>query len=142
MITENEVVQTLSEYLAHQGYRITKQLTTVEQGIDIDALHIASGERLLIEAKGGTSSKEGTARFGKPFSLNQAKNHVAVAFYCAAKMLQKYAQEHARVALAFPDDENHRRIVEDIASSLSNLAIAVYFIDSEHRVRELLPRNS
>lgn len=137
MITENEVVQWLSEYLIRQGYRINRQLTTLEQGIDIDATHIASGRHLLVEAKGGTSSKESTVRFGRPFSLNQAKSHVAVAFYCAAKMLQKFAPERPQVALAFPDDKNHRRIVEAIAVSLATLDISVYFVDEERNIREL-----
>ena len=87
MLTENESIQTLSEHLRGEGYRIDKQLTTLQQGIDLDATNLATGRRLLIEAKGGTSSKEGTARFGKPFQ-NQARSHVSVAFYCAAQMLQ------------------------------------------------------
>src|ERR1700752_2210250 len=104
----------MSKYLMNLGYRIDRQLTTLEQGIDIEAMNIANGRRLLVEAKGGTSSKEGTARFGKSFSLNQAKTHVAVAFYCAAKMLQKFAPSRAQVALAFPDDKNHRQTVNAI----------------------------
>jgi len=67
VLTENEIVQTLAEHLRREGYRIDKQLTTLEQGVDIVAIHLATGRRLLVEAKGGTSSKEGTARFGKPF---------------------------------------------------------------------------
>lgn len=118
MLTENEIIEALAEHLRQDGYRIDKQLTTLEQGIDIDAVHLATGRRLLVEAKGGTSSKDGTARFGKPFSPNQAKSHVAVAFYCAAKMLQAYASEAVQVALAFPDDNNHRRFVGSISTSL------------------------
>lgn len=93
MLTENEIIEALAEHLRQDGYRIDKQLTTLEQGIDIDAVHLATGRRLLVEAKGGTSSKDGTPRFGKPFSPNQAKSHVAVAFYCGAEMLQAYASE-------------------------------------------------
>ena len=134
MLTENEIVQTLAAYLYREGYRVDKQLTTLEQGIDIDAVHIATGRRLLVEAKGGTSSKESTARFGKPFSPNQAKSHVAVAFYCGAKMQQKYAPEGAQVALAFPDDKNHRGFVQRIGAALKTLAITVYFVDETRHV--------
>lgn len=135
MLTENEIVQTLAEYLRQNGYRIDNQLTTLEQGVDLEATHTATGRRLLIEAKGGTSSKETTARFGKPFSQNQAKSHVSVAFYCAAKMLQKYAPEAALVALAFPDDRNHRGFVEAIGAALNKLEVAVYFVDQNRHVR-------
>lgn len=134
VLTENEIVQTLAEYLGREGYRIVKQLTTLEQGIDLDAIHIATSQRLLVEAKGGTSSKEGTARFGKPFSQNQAKSHVAVAFYCGAKLLQKYASESAQVALAFPDDKNHRGFVEATGGVLKRLGIRVYFVDQNRQV--------
>jgi len=139
VLTENEIVQTLVEYLSREGYRIDKQLTTLEQGIDIDAIHLATGRRLLIEAKGGTSSKEGTARFGKPFSTNQAKSHVAVAFYCGAKMLQRYTSESAQVALAFPDDKNHRGFVESISAALRRLGITVYFVEHNRNVRIFAP---
>jgi hypothetical protein len=138
MLTENELVQTLAEYLRQNGYRIDKQLTTLEQGIDLDATHIASGQRLVVEAKGGTSSKESTARFGKPFSQNQAKSHVSVAFYCAARMSQKYAPQAVQVALAFPDDKNHQGFVEAISSALKKLEITVYFVDQNRQVRTLV----
>jgi hypothetical protein len=134
MLTENEIIETLAEFLGREGYRIVKQLTTLEQGIDLDAIHIATSRRLLVEAKGGTSSKEGTARFGKPFSQNQAKSHVAIAFYCGARLLQKYASEPAQVALAFPDDKNHRGFVEAIGGALRRLEIRVYFVDENRQV--------
>jgi hypothetical protein len=139
VLTENEIVQTLAEHLRREGYRIDKQLTTLEQGVDIVAIHLATGRRLLVEAKGSTSSKEGTARFGKPFSPNQAKSHVSVAFYCGAKMLQKYAPEAAQVALAFPDDKDHRGFVDAISAALKRLAITVYFVDQNRQVRTLSP---
>ena len=135
MLTENEIVQTLAEHLRQTGYRIDNQLTTLEQGVDLDATNTATGRPLLIEAKGGTSSKEGTARFGKPFSHNQAKSHVSVAFYCAAKMLQKYAPEAAQIALASPDDRNHRGFVVAISAALNKLEVAVYFVDESRQVR-------
>jgi hypothetical protein len=141
MLTENEIVQTLAGYLSQNGYRIDKQLTTLEQGIDLDATHATTGQRILVEAKGGTSSKESTARFGKPFSQNQAKSHVSVALYCAAKMLQKYAPEAAQVALAFPDDRNHRGFVEAISTALTKLEITVFFVDQNRQVRTFSPIN-
>jgi hypothetical protein len=47
----------------------------MERGVDIVAVHLATGERLFVEAKGGTSSTAATARFGKPFTWNQPKGH-------------------------------------------------------------------
>ena len=101
MITENDVVRAVADHLKVQGYRIDRQLSTLERGTDIDAVHLSRGERLLVEAKGSTSSKVGSSRFGKPFSLSQAKSHVSVAFYYGATLVQRHAQEGTRVALAF-----------------------------------------
>ncbi len=131
------MVQAVAGHLATEGYRIDKALSTVERGVDIVAAHLATGERLLVEAKGGTSSKAATRRFGKSFTRNQAKSHVSVAFYYAAKLRQRHSPEGARVALAFPDDANHRALVEDISSALGVLRIAVFLVDAARRVTAL-----
>lgn len=128
MITENDVVRYLAIHLEHLDYRIDKQLSTLDRGIDIEAVHLSTGERLLVEAKGGTSSKKSTMRFGKPFTFNQAKSHVSVAFTHGAKLLQEFASERATIALAFPDDKDHRRLVESIRMALTLLGIVVYFV--------------
>lgn len=136
MLTENDVVKAVATYLTIQGYRIDKALTTVEQGIDIVAKHLHTDELLFVEAKGGTSSKEATARFGKPFTPNQAKSHVSVALYCAAKLYHRHSTENVNVALALPDDLVHRSLVDNISSALDVLGIGVFFVDAKHEVTE------
>lgn len=133
-MTENDVVQAVAAHLVTEGYRIAEAHTTDERGVDIVAVHPVTAERLFVEAKGGTSSKEETARFGKPFTRNQAKSHVSVAFYYAAKLRQQHSTHDVRVAMAFPDDSNHRALVNDISNSLGLLGIAVFFVDSVRRV--------
>jgi hypothetical protein len=137
VLTENDVVNAVGEHLTRTGYRVERQLSTSEHGIDIEAVHIATKRRLLIEAKGGTSSKETTNRFGKPFNQNQAKCHIAVAFYCAAKLRQDYASEGAAVAIALPDDKLHRIIIEKISGALRQLKIGVCFVSEDRIVNEL-----
>lgn len=136
MLTENDVVIAVVNYLGSRGYRIVQQRSTQERGIDIEAVAIGTGRRLLIEAKGATSSKEGTNRYNRPFTPNQARTHVAVALYCAARLRQEYAEQHSEIALALPDDEVHSRLVEKISSSLKDLGIAVYFVSKDKVVRE------
>ncbi len=135
-MTENDVVEAVAKHLTLNGYRVDRQLTTIEQGIDIEAVHLATGRRLLVEAKGGTSSKEATNRFGKPFSRNQARSHVSVALYCAARLRQEYGSESAKIALALPDDESHRSLVEKISESLRQLEIAVFLVAEDRTVNE------
>lgn len=134
MLTENDVIQAVSEYLRSKGYRIDRALSTAERGIDIVAVNGSTEKRLLVEAKGGTSSKAATARFGKPFTLNQARSHVSVALYCAARLRHLYLTERPEIALAFPDDNTHRRLVEEMHSTLQALEIAVFFVDADRQV--------
>jgi hypothetical protein len=55
-------------------------------------------------------------------------------------MLQKCAPEAAQVALAFPDDKNHRGFVEARSEALKRLEITVYFVDQNRQVRTLSTR--
>lgn len=134
MLTENDVVQAVAGYLEGEGYLVVSALSTSQRGIDIVAEHPATKKRLLVEAKGGTSSKEGTANYGNPFTPSQAKTHVSVAFYYAAMLRQKYSVEGAEIALAFPEDKTHRALIEGISSTLNVLGISVFFVDSSRRV--------
>ncbi len=137
MLTENDVVQAVVSYLKGEGYRIISALSTSQRGIDIVAEHPATKKQLLVEAKGGTSSKEGTANYGNPFTSNQAKTHVSVAFYYAAMLRQKHSASGAEIALAFPEDKVHRMLIEGISSALSVLGVSVFFVDSSRRVMVL-----
>ena len=67
MLTESDVIATVCDYLRAEGYEIRQQLTETEH----DIIAVRGDETLLIEAKGETSSKEGTNRFGKPFKRSQ-----------------------------------------------------------------------
>jgi hypothetical protein len=81
MLTENDVVESMCGYLEDAGYRILKRCNTAEKGIDIVALLPDVSRRLLIEAKGETSAREGSKRYGRPFDGAQVRVHVAEAFY-------------------------------------------------------------
>lgn len=134
MLTENDVVRAVARYLSANGHSDVRTLTTMEQGIDIVAVNRRTKRKLLVEAKGGTSSKETTKRFGKPFTPNQAKSHVSVALYCAARLHETSKANRADVALAFPDDSAHRKLVQNISRALRALAVTVYFVDGKRKV--------
>ncbi|HOA14628.1 MAG TPA: hypothetical protein PLB35_08185 [Myxococcota bacterium] len=128
-LTENDIVEAVCRYIQAQGMTIESRCSTKQQGYDIVAIHPKTGRRLIIEAKGATSASETSARFGKGFSTNQVRSHVARAFYTAASTLQKEAGK-ADAAIALPDTENHRHFVQNIESSLKNLGIAVFWVNS------------
>jgi hypothetical protein len=68
-LTENEVVDAVAEHLQKTGWEKIRTCNTMQQGIDIYAER--SGVTVAIEAKGGGSSKPGTAKYGKPFDNGQ-----------------------------------------------------------------------
>lgn len=135
MLTENAVIRAVKAHLQAAGYRVDKTRSTLERGIDLEAVNSATGRRLLVEAKGGTSSKKTTARYGKRFTRNQARSHVSVALYHVAKLRQHYPT--SQLGMAFPDDDNHRALVDDIRSALDVLGITVFFVNPARRVRVL-----
>lgn len=77
MLTENDVVSYMCEYLIDKGDAIQQQLNTTKHGIDIIACknHI----QLMIEAKVATSASCTTNRIGLIFSPQQVKNHITMA---------------------------------------------------------------
>ena len=77
ILTENDVVSAVSFFLKRQGYTIGQALSTSQKGIDIEATK-PDGTRCLIEAKGATSSRPSSNRYGLEFDNNQIKNHIGV----------------------------------------------------------------
>ncbi len=134
MLTENDVVRAVAAHLRSEGYRIDQERSTMEHGVDIIASKQTPPIRLLVEAKGGTSSKPDTNRYEKGFSPDQVQKHVAVAFFYAASLYQRYSDPGTRIAVAFPDDRNHRKRVEQIRMALERLEIAVFLVDDNLRV--------
>jgi hypothetical protein len=75
MLTENDVVDLVSSELQRRGFKIEQQLSTTETGIDIKATS-PEGVYYGIEAKGATSSKVESSRYGKEFDKSQVKTHI------------------------------------------------------------------
>lgn len=135
MLTEDDVVHAVALHLRRNGYSDVRTLSTVEHGIDVIAVNRRTKRKLFVEAKGGTSSKRTTRRYGKPFTQNQAKSHVSVALYCAARLHQTSKHDLADIALAFPDDATHRKLVQNISRALRALAVVVYFVGENRKVQ-------
>ena len=130
MLTENDIVNILSDHLEAEGYMIVQSLNTIEKGIDIIAKR--NGRTLYIEAKGETSSKSHTNRFGKPFSKNQIKSHVSKAILTSMKILtSKSDGQNIEVAIALPETEMHQDLIDDIHLALKKLGIIVFWVNQD-----------
>lgn len=129
MLDENQVVSAVCTHLTNGGYQIIQQLGTTNQGIDIIATPPNGSNRLLIEAKGGTSSRVGSARYGKPYDENQVFDRVGKGFFTAGCLYSQYQKAGDQVALAFPDSVLFRKYLTTVKPALRTLGIDVYLVD-------------
>jgi hypothetical protein len=106
MLTEDQVVEAVCNYLSARSWQIVSRATAVQRGYDIVAKR--KDRQLIIEAKGAGSSKESSARFGMTFSSAQVFDHVAKAIL---KALRVVTAGSASAGVALPDDALHRREV-------------------------------
>jgi len=126
MLTEGDVIEKLAKYLEKNDYEVLQKLKTSEKGIDIIA---QKNEKILyVEAKGETSSRDGSRRRGLPFTKNQIKTHVGVAILASMKVLASKPEKTTRVAIALPDNKDHRDLIKLIESVLKKAGIDVYMV--------------
>jgi hypothetical protein len=134
MLTENDVIEAVCNYLDAHGYKILSRCDTTQRGMDIIAARPGGVGRLLVEAKGETSADSKSARFGKPFNNAQVRDHVANAFYTGACLCAEHRRVGDTVALAFPDNALHRKHVGPIKPVLDSLGITVYSVRKDRTV--------
>jgi hypothetical protein len=137
MLIESQVVDAVCRLLSEKGFAIVQRLPPTKHGVDIIARSANQPPtELWVEAKGATSERKGSKRFGKPFDSAQVNIHVAEAFYTAAKHV-KTPVEHGRriVAIALPSDVLHRRYVAPIQPALDALSIGVLWVEPDDSVK-------
>lgn len=101
---ENAVIDSVCSRLRALGYEVTQRLKTKEHGIDVVAHNPENGQQVFIEAKGGTSSREGSNRFGKPYTQSQVFDRVAKGvFTCLQLRAEHPDRENEHVVLAVPE---------------------------------------
>ncbi len=141
MLYESDVIDAVCRHLAGHGFTILQRLSTTQHGIDI----IASREEpspmeLSIEAKGETSERKESQRFGKPFDSAQVKIHVAEAIYAAAALISSpQVHPYRRVAVAFPQDPLHQRYAASVQPALTALTVGVFWVTDDKKVSLVAP---
>ncbi|MBN1860481.1 MAG: hypothetical protein JW840_03365 [Candidatus Thermoplasmatota archaeon] len=128
MLDENDIVKLLVTYLEKNGYSNIRHAGTSEHGYDIIAEK--NNRHLYVEAKGQTSSKEHTKRWGKEFTPNQKMDHVAKAIYKAMKTRNE--KTGSEIAIALPSDDVHRDLIMKVLPSLKTLDIEVYLVSEKN----------
>jgi len=133
-LTENDVVGAVRDHLERAGWIVDQALHTTQHGTDIVAR--GPGQIILrIEAKGATSSKNGTPRHDLGFSRAQIGSHVARAFYTATAALDgQGAGSDERTAMALPATPDHREFIDRIQRAISRLGVGVFWVHASDRV--------
>jgi len=129
ILSEDQVVEAVSQYLSVRGYHEVRRSLATEQGVDL--IMRKGGDELHIEAKGAGSSRSTSARYGKVFNSGQVMDHVAKAML---KALEVVATGKHRAAIALPDDRPHISRIERIQPVLDDLHIAVFLVDPSGNV--------
>ena len=135
MLTENDVVNAVSSFLIEQGYTIDQALTTSQQGIDIEATK-PDGTRCYVEAKGATSSKQDSSRYGKEFNGNQIKTHIGVALLKSFQTLQLHPA--SEVVIALPGNDGHRKVIDSMFTPIKTSGIKVFFVNNGASVEQYI----
>jgi len=125
VLTENDVVKYVCEYLQDNDYRIEQKLTTSQTGVDIIAQN-QNGQKIYIEAKGATSSKKSSSRFGKEFNTSQVKSHIGVALVATFKLKQQF--QNAEVVIALPGNDTHKNLISSMREPLLKSGVSIFFV--------------
>ena len=137
MLNENDIVEILAGHLIRNGYEIIQLRKTNEKGPDIIVDHAKSKQRLFIEAKGETSSKEHTNGYGNPFKKTQIRSHVAKAILASMKILSsRPAGAKTKVGMAFPITDGHKMELETVKNVLKQLDIKIFWVSRNKVIEE------
>jgi hypothetical protein len=130
MLTENDIISLLADYLRSKEYEITQSLQTTRQGIDLIAEH--KTHTLYVEAKGATSSKEHSKRYGNSFNSSQIKSHVSRAVLTCMEVLDcKPSGLKTKVGIALPNTPGHRDLIRRVSKSLKTLGIKLFWVSAK-----------
>lgn len=135
-MNENEVIEAVCAHFTASRHIVTSRCLTTERGIDIVAKQ--DGREIFIEAKGGTSAREGSSRYGKASTESQIFDRVAKGFYTAACLRHAKGPEPI-VGLAFPDSRFFRKYASKLGSSAKALRISFYWVGDNKDVKEEHP---
>ena len=131
MLNENQIVEIVCDYLRKTGYKVEESRTTYDRGYDIVASK-CKGIKLIIEAKGTTSSKPSSKLYNKEFNRKQVVNHVSRALYSTVKVINKYPK--CEVGIALPHNDFHIKAIKDIQNVVDLLKIKVYWVTDNGEV--------
>jgi hypothetical protein len=142
MLCENCVSKAIRDWLPKQGFVVEGFCTTVQQGVDIRARSEIDAEIVWhIEAKGGTSTRIGSPRYGRPFTQSQLIDRAMKGVYTALQLSDTRGLAECRVSLGFPEVPTLRRYIGAVEKALGILDISVLWVEPGGLVHHWQPNN-
>lgn len=134
MLFEDDVVEAVARFFENRGWAVESRVTAREHGDDL--VLVKPGRRLLVEAKGETSSNPRSSRFGLEFTSSQVGTHVGVAILRALRWV---SAGDVDAAIAVPDNERHRVRVGEVNAAIQRAGIGVLWVGQDRQVRPECP---
>jgi hypothetical protein len=140
MLNENDIVDAVCEYIEtkYKHYKIDRRLSTGEQGIDIVASHPKHGTKIIVEAKGGTSSLPQSSKFGEPYNRSKVLHQTAIGLYQVLRRRDEYpSRRKTRIFLACPDTPLFREHLNPIKTFVRGFGIQILLVQENGEVKRL-----
>lgn len=132
-LNENEVVDAVADFVTASGWLVKQKRHGHQRGVDVIARR-ADGWGLHVEAKGATSSRVGSAKYGQPMGSAEVRINIAEAYYTATAAVSAAAAEPVLSAMALYEDERHRGFVKPLLPALGQLGIGIFWVSGPGRV--------
>ena len=132
-MTENDVINKLCHWLEQDGWQIETRALNRDRGDDIRARK--NGTTLLVEAKGAKGNPELRDVVRDVFDAGQIKDHLGKAIVKVFEL--KNRDDEAIVAIAHPNTERIRRIVDPLVHHLNRAGILLVFVSESGSVEWL-----
>lgn len=134
-LNENDVVEAVCAFLEASGFEISQRLLTTQRGEDIIASYPGPPRvSLSIEAKGATSARKDSNRYGLPFTSAQIRVHVAEAVFKSIQILARESSDSCLAGIALPSTKRHRALMDPVQPFLQDLGVRVFWVGEDKDV--------
>ena len=136
-MNENHVIAELKKYLHARDHLLISECSTVMQGIDL--VMKKGNQEIWVEAKGSTSSRENSNRFGKVFNDAQCHDHFSRAFFKACQMRDeaKQSKKDVRIAMAFSHTKHYQKYCDRVNATRKELGIELFWVKGADLIEEV-----
>lgn len=137
MYYESKVIEIVEDYLSKLGFSTKSKVLGNRPGIDLVCERDTDKKEIWIEAKGGTSERSGSNRFGQPFNDSQCHDHFSRAFFKAVSDREKNLVENqgrALIAIAISHSDFYQKYFDRVETTIKDLGIIFFWVKDGERV--------